>query len=254
MNLKERIRNGETVYGTMVRIQRNPAFCLIARDAGLDFFMFDCEHGIYNLETMHDMFQMAEACGITAMLRVPMLDKESISRYLDAGAKGVMVPMTETPEQAREIVHWSKYPPVGERGYGSGIGASYYKTGLETVSAMKEINDRTISIAQIETGLAIENAEEIISTEGIDAVIIGPNDLSVSLGIPGKLTDELEIRSITKIAELARKYGKGFGIHGPESLQEKFASYINLCIHSTDADLLRTAMSGMKEKMKSFRG
>ena len=254
ITLKERIRNGETVYGTMVRVQRNPAFCLLARDAGLDFIMFDCEHGIYNLETMHDMFQMADACGITAMLRVPMLDKESISRYLDAGAKGVMVPMTETPEQAKEVVHWSKYPPIGDRGYGTGTGGFYYKTGLETAAAMKEANDRVITIAQIETGLAVENAEEIIATEGIDAVIIGPNDLSVALGIPGKLKDELEISSIRKVAELCRKYDKAFGIHGPEFMQEQCAPYINLCIHTTDADILRLGMKAIKEKMQSYRG
>ena len=249
MTLKERLKNGERVYGTMVRIQRNPAYCIIARNAGMDFVLFDCEHGNYNMETMHDMFQMAHVVGLHAMLRVPMLDKESISRYLDAGAKGVMVPMTETGAQAREIVHWSKYPPVGERGYGSGIGASYYRTGLDTTQAMKEINDSVLSIAQIETGLAIENCEEIIATEGIDAVIIGPNDLSVSLGIPGRLTDDLELNAIRKVAETCRKYGKAFGIHGPESLNKIFAEYINLCAFSTDTECLLNGIKNMKEKM-----
>lgn len=252
MTLKERMNNGERVYGTMVRLQRNPAYCILAKNAGMDFILFDCEHGIYNMETMHDLFQMAHAVGLHAMLRVPMLDKESISRYLDAGAKGVMIPMTETPEQAKEIVHWSKYPPIGDRGYGSGIGASYYRTGLNTVEAMKAINDEVISIAQIETALAIENAEQIVSTEGIDAVIIGPNDLSISLGVPGQLTSETETTAIRKVAEACRRHGKGFGIHGPEALNQMFAEYINLCAFSTDSDVLLNGMRSMKEKMVSW--
>ena len=251
MNLKEKIKNGETVYGTMIRLQRNPAFCIVAKDAGMDFIMFDCEHGIYNLETLHDMFQMAHAAGLTAVLRVPMLDKESISRPLDAGACGVMVPMTETAEQ--EIVHWSKYTPVGDRGYGSGIGATYYQVGIETTKAMQEINDRVLTIAQIETALAIENIEEIAATEGVDALIVGPNDLSISLGVPGQLTSDIEVNAIRKVAEACHKYGKAFGIHGPESLQEIFADDINLCIHTTDADMLRNAMKDVKARLQSFR-
>ena len=253
MNLKEKLKNGETVYGTMIRLQRNPAFCIVAKDAGMDFIMFDCEHGIYNLETLHDMFQMAHAAGLTAVLRVPMLDKESISRPLDAGACGVMVPMTETAEQAKEIVHWSKYTPVGDRGYGSGIGATYYQVGIETTKAMQEINDRVLTIAQIETALAIENIEEIAATEGVDALIVGPNDLSISLGVPGQLTSDIEVNAIRKIANACHKYGKAFGIHGPESLQEIFADDINLCIHTTDADMLRNAMKDVKARLQSFR-
>jgi len=253
MNLKERLKNGETVYGTMIRLQRNPAFCIIAKDAGMDFIMFDCEHGIYNLETLHDMFQMAHAVGLTAVLRVPMLDKESLSRPLDAGACGVMVPMTETAEQAKEIVHWSKYTPVGDRGYGSGIGATYYQTGIETIEAMRTINDRVLTIAQIETALAIENIEDIAATEGIDALIIGPNDLSISLGVPGQLASETEVNAIRKVADTCHKYGKAFGIHGPESLQKIFADDINLCIHTTDTDMLKNAMKEVKAHMQSFR-
>ena len=90
MNLKEKLKAGEKVYGTMVRIQRNPAFCIVAKECGLDFVLFDCEHAAYNIETLHDMFMMADAVGLTGLLRVPMLDKESISRTLDAGARGCM--------------------------------------------------------------------------------------------------------------------------------------------------------------------
>lgn len=253
MNLKEKIKNGERVFGTMVRIQRNPAYCILAKDAGLDFIMFDCEHGIYSRENLHDMFQMAHAVGLPALLRVPMLDKESISRYLDSGAQGCMVPMTETAEQAREIVHWSKYAPLGDRGYGSSIAGCFYKTGMKSADAMAEANDTILSIAQIETALGVENADAIAATPGIDALVIGPNDLSISLGIPGQLKDEKELNAIRRVADACKKHGKGFGVHGPEFLQEYFADDVSFCMHTTDVDLLRSAMTELKNKMIAFR-
>ena len=118
---------------------------------------------------------------------------------------------------------------------------------------MQEINDRVLTIAQIETALAIENIEEIAATEGVDALIVGPNDLSISLGVPGQLTSDIEVNAIRKVADACHKYGKAFGIHGPESLQEIFADDINLCIHTTDADMLRNAMKDVKARLQSFR-
>ncbi len=252
MNLKERLKAGERVYGTMVRMERNPAFCIVAKECGLDFVMFDCEHAAYNLETLHDLFQMAHALDLTALLRVPMLDKESISRSLDAGAKGVMVPMTETPEQAKEIVRWSKYAPIGDRGFCSGVGSMYYRPQPDLSAAMEEINSQVLSIAQIETALAIENVEAIAATEGIDALIVGPNDLSISLGIPGKLLDPMEYTAIRRVADACKANGKAFGIHGPDSLQVLFAKDINLCISSTDIDLMRAGIRGLKDKLVRF--
>lgn len=252
MTLKEKLNNGERIFGTMVRGQRNPAFCILAKDAGLDFVMFDCEHGIYSRETLHDMAQMAHAIGLTAWLRVPMLDRESISRNLDAGTTGCMVPMTETAEQAREIVHWAKYPPLGDRGYGTSIGGCYYKTGLKSEEVMREANNTVMAIAQIESALGVENAEEIAATEGIDAIIVGPNDLSISLGIPGQLMDQRELDAIEKVVRACKKHGKAFGLHGPEALQRHFGKDINLCMFSTDIDLLRSAMVDAKAKMVAF--
>ena len=118
---------------------------------------------------------------------------------------------------------------------------------------MRQINDTVIAIAQIETGLAVENVDEIAATEGIDALIVGPNDLSITLGIPGKVTDEKEIEAIRKVAAACRKYGKAFGIHGPDSLQRMFADEINLVIYSTDADVMRKGMKDLKEKMVGFQ-
>ena len=120
MDLKQKMKAGQKVYGTMLRVSRNPAVCYLAKNGSLDFVMFDCEQSNYSYESLHDMFIMGKALGLGGLLRVPQLSKDHISRSLDCGAIGAMVPMTETVEQAEEIVRWSKYSPLGERGYGAG--------------------------------------------------------------------------------------------------------------------------------------
>ena len=180
MTLKGKLLSGGKIAGTMIRIVRNPAVFHMAKNAGLDFIMFDCEHSNYNFETLHDSFVTANALGLAGFVRVPCGTKDYISRVLDAGAIGVMVPMVETREEAETLVKYSKYQPVGARGFSAGCAHTDYKGGKH-VQVMEDSNAKVISIAQIESKLAIENIDEIAGVDGIDALLIGPNDLSLSL-------------------------------------------------------------------------
>ena len=112
MMLKEKMKAGQKVYGTMLRVSRNPAICYLAKNASLDYVMFDCEHSDYSYESLHDMFIMGNALQLGGLLRVPQLSRDYISRAMDCGAIGAMVPMTDTVKQAEEIVRWSKYAPL----------------------------------------------------------------------------------------------------------------------------------------------
>ena len=166
MELKEKMKSGQKVYGTMLRVSRNPAVCYLAKNASLDYVMFDCEHSNYSYETLHDLFIMGNALGLNGLLRVPQLSRDHISRAMDCGAVGVMVPMTDTVEQAEEIVRLSKYAPLGERGYGSGCAHTKYVGGGKHTEIMRAANEKNISIAQIETKLAVDNADEIAAALG----------------------------------------------------------------------------------------
>src|SRR4030042_2423379 len=119
----QKLREGKRVVGTMVRMVRNPAIAAVAHNAGLDFIMLDLEHGSYSMETVDDVFKVGRALGLGCFVRVPELAKGYVSRSLDCGAPGVMVPMVASVEQAQLLVRWAKYVPLGGRGFGGGGGA-----------------------------------------------------------------------------------------------------------------------------------
>ena len=209
--LRKKVLAGECVYGTMIRLARDPGAPAVYKAAGYDFVFIDMEHGSYSMETVADLIRGAKSVGIGTVIRVPRLQTFFISRVLDAGAEGIMVPMTSTREDAEAIARFSKYAPIGQRGFGSGAMNDYEP--VKTVEFMKEANDHTLIVAQIETKEAIENIDAILSVEGIDVGLIGPNDLSIALGIPDQMNSEIQTKAIEKVVETAKKRGKASGIH-----------------------------------------
>lgn len=246
MNLKEKLLSGQKIYGTMLRVVRNPAICLIAKNSGLDFVMFDCESSNFSEETLHDAFILANAIGLGGFLRAAELSKKCISCPLDWGATGIMVPMTETKAHAEEIVNWSKYCPTGKRGYCGGGAAAAYLGGLTHQTAMEQSNAKIISIAQIETRLGVDNAEEIAGVDGIDVLLVGPNDLSISLGIPGDLMNHLELEAIAHVAGICKKKKKSFGLGAGVKFLQIFAHDLTFVMVQSDTDILTNGLSAIK--------
>jgi len=123
----QKLREGQRAVGTMVRMIQNPTVAIVARNAGLDFIMLDLEHGPYSFETVDDVFKVA---GLSAWLLRPRAGARQgyVSRCLDCGATGVMVPMLESVEQAQLLVRWAKYAPLGGRGFG-GAAATAISSG-----------------------------------------------------------------------------------------------------------------------------
>jgi len=249
--LRKRILSGEPVYGTMIRQARDPGAPAIYGAAGYDFVLIDMEHGNYSMETVADLIRGAKSAGIAPIIRVPHLETHFISRVLDAGAEGIMVPMTSTREQAEAIVRYSKYTPIGQRGFGSQIGHTDYKPS-KGIEFMKEANEHTLVIAQIETHEAIENIDSILSVEGIDVGLIGPNDLSISFGIPDQMGSEVLKKAIDKVVETAKKRKKATGIHiaNIESIKTWRAKGMTVLAYSTDIGFQYAASKSSLEEMK----
>lgn len=249
--LRKRILAGEYVYGTMIRQARDPGAPSIYAAAGFDFVFIDMEHGNYSMETVADLICGAKSAGIAPMIRVPHLETHFISRVLDAGAEGIMVPMTSRREQAETIVRYSKYTPIGQRGFGAQTGQTDYKP-LKALEFMKEANDHTVIIAQIETREAIENIDAIISVEGIDVGLIGPNDLSISLGIPDQMGSDVLKKAIDKVVETAKKRGKATGIHigNIEAIKTWRAKGMTVLAYSTDISFQYNASKSALEGLK----
>ena len=249
--LKQKLISGQKIFGTMLRVLRNPAVCYLAKNSGLDFVMFDCEHADYTMETLHDLFLTGNALGLESFLRVPNLEKQYISRALDQGAKGVMTPMLETPEMALQLVQYSKYRPVGDRGFSAGLAYSNYTVPGKHADIMNDYNNAVISIAQIETKLSVDNADAIAAVNGIDALLIGPNDLSISLDIPGDLFNPIELEAISHVAAACKKHGKAFGIHAGQKMLQYFIDDLNLIMMQSDVDFLSAGFSSVKKALTS---
>ena len=245
----QKLRENQRIVGTMVRMVRNPAVAQIAKAAGLDFIMFDMEHGPYSIETVSDIAKVARASGIGIFARVPELAKGYVSRLMDAGVQGIMVPMVSNPEEAQKLVDWSRYAPVGKRGLGSnGELTDFAGMGSDALSFMADQNRKTLAIAQIETAEAIEKIDAIAAVEGIDVLLIGPNDLAISLGVPGETMGDVTQAAIGKVADAAEKHGKVFAIHAGDGMLEKWDSRMQMVMNTLDIDVLKNGFASIAKK------
>lgn len=237
---------GKKLAGTFLRIERNPAVLYVAKEAGLDFVVFDGEHGAYDVQTLHDIFCTATALNFPTIVRVPEGTKDFISRYLDAGAAGILVPMVGSAAYAEQIAHYAKYAPVGGRGYTSSSGHTAYTNSAMHTDVMREANERIMTIVQIETLEGLSNVNDIAAIDGIDMLFIGPNDLSVALGIPGDLMNPIELEAIAKVAEAARKHGKLFSMAAGRALCEKFTQDLDAYVIGADSAMLFGGMKSVR--------
>src|SRR5882757_1477810 len=211
-DLKANLRQGKMVTGTMVREMRTPAVMQIMAGAGFDFVLLDLEHSVFDLQTTADLIRQARAVGLCTIVRVPEISKSWISRILDAGADGIMVPYVETVEEARRIIEYAKYPPMGRRGLGTQIGHTDYLAG-ESDSLIETKNRETIIVVQIETPAGVKNIDAITSVPGVDYVIIGPNDLALTMGRAGQILSDEVFAQIQKVIDVCRSKSMPCGIH-----------------------------------------
>ena len=245
----EKLKSGSRAVGTMVRMVRTPSIASVAAQSGLDFIMLDMEHGGYSMESVCDVADVANARGISCFVRVPELAKSYVSRVLDSGCDGIMVPMVAGVAEAEALAGWAKYPPIGNRGFGSAGGHTSYGSAKDPLGFFEESNRRVVSIAQIEMVSAIEEIDGIAAVDGIDALLIGPNDLAISYGIPGQLDSQTLDTAIGKVADAAKKHGKIFGMHAPDSLTQRWIPEgLTLIMSSLDIAMLTAGMKGVAEK------
>ncbi len=253
MNVKHRALSGEKVCGTMIRIVDSPAIIMLAKNSGLDFVMFDLEHSPFSVKDLHNACLLARSVELEVWARVPVATEDYISRILDMGASGIMAPLVETPEYAAELVKYSKFAPLGERGYNNGGPATLYKAE-DPVEFMNEANDRVMSIVQIESGAAVERIDDILSVPGVDAAIIGPNDLSVSLGIPGQHMHPLEEAAIHTVAEACKKHKKLFTVHCKPNVMSYYKNDISFIMMGTEMDLIKSGFESIVKFTEEWDG
>ena len=228
-----------------MRVVRNSLAATLARQADLDFIMLDCEHACYDYETLHDLFVALNLNGIAGMVRVPELSKGHVSRVLDCGAVGVMVPMINTVEEARLLVKYSKYSPTGGRGFIAATAFNEYASdGKSHAQIMEEQNNKVITIAQIESKEAVEQIEEIAAVDGIDVLLVGQSDMSISYGIPGDFANSIMQKAVRRVADACKNHKKPLGLAPVFPNFETYLDAVGVILDSSDVEFI---VKGMKQ-------
>jgi 2-dehydro-3-deoxyglucarate aldolase len=223
INLKEKLGRNELTIGSWITIG-HPAVAEILADAGFEWLVIDTEHTTIDLSMVQMLITTIQSRGIAALVRVSKNEEVVIKRVLDAGADGIIVPMVCSAADARQAVGYAKYPPTGKRGVGIAR-AQKYSTDI---SAYKEwVENSLVIIAQIEHIEGIRNLEEILSVEGIDGTIIGPYDLSGSLGIPGDLDRPEVVEALDRFKRICTNRHISMGFHVVNTAQQKVKEKIN---------------------------
>ena len=196
----ERLRKGETVFGSGLQVYRSPEICRAFAAAGFDYVFIDMEHGSFDLETVQDMIKVALDNRITPIVRVSELLYSLVCRLLDAGAQGIILPRVEDPKVLAQALSWMRFPPLGVRGYGvNPTMVSYEARSFPEI--IEHLNRNTVSVVQFETVAAMERADELLSVPGLDIMMVGPADLSISLGIPGQMEHPLLVSTVDRLIE-----------------------------------------------------
>ena len=218
----------------------------IMGQGGFDWVAVDLEHGSIDVSQLPNLFRSLELGG-TLPLCLSKPDVFELRRSLDAGAGGVIIPMVEDAEVLDEIIRYSKWPPAGVRGVGFCRGNLYG----QHFEAYKSEAQNPLIIPMIETARALNNIDEILSVEGIDALFIGPYDLSASIGEIGNFDSLLYTNSITQILAKASERKVAVGIHVVEASKSALKSRISegyqFIAFSLDTVLLRTSLHGLAD-------
>ncbi len=212
-SLRNRLQQGDLVLGQMVLELFTPGIGPMLAACGMEFVIFDMEHGRCDIGLLAEMIAGCRGSKIVPIARVPDRAYTPLSRVLDIGARGVMVPRVETREQAEDIVAQLKYAPQGRRGVALGIAHDLYQPGNPEFFA--ESNEETIVIIMLETEKAFANLESILSVPGVDVAWMGHYDLTVSMGIPAQFEHPRFLQAMDDLVSVSSRFNVAAGFLPP---------------------------------------
>jgi len=247
------LRAGKLAIGLGLRQARTVDTAQIAKACGFDFLFIDCEHSSMELDTAAQISAASLAVGVTPLVRVAGLEHWHASRILDNGAQGVVVPHVDDAAQAARVAAACRFPPVGKRSMGGGLQQLGFAS-MPVGEAARIVNEETLVVVMIESPQGVANCDEIAAVPGIDALLIGTNDLCFEMGIPGEFNDARVGEAYRKVIAACRKHGKFPGMGGlytAELLQRHIAMGVQLILSGSDFSLL---MQAGRERASLVRG
>lgn len=237
-NLKSKLCNRQRVFGAWTSLS-HPSITEIFARSGVDFIGIDIEHSTIDQEQSQRIIAACQEKGILCLPRIASHNMEMVKRLLDSGADGIITPMISTAKEVEQLISWCKYPPHGQRSFGIARAQGY---GFDFSEYTKAWNEMSSLIVQIESVEGVKNIEEILSYKEIDGAMIGPYDLSGSLGVPGELTHPQVVKASKQVIAACAKYGKACGTHiiepDGENVEKAFSSGYTFVVLSSDIFLL----------------
>lgn len=234
-----KLKDGKQILGTMITAFSNPDIIKILKVSGMDFVIIDCEHSSFEYGECARMIGISRAVGMPAIVRIPELRREVVLKFIEMGAAGLLLPNTENAGEAEQLVDFAKYAPMGHRG----VSLSRPHTDYESVNKkeyMKQANEDTILLCQIESQAGVENIEKIMAVEGIDVAFIGPNDLSQDYGMLGEFENPVIVAAFERVIKAAKDCGKVSGVHfgSPKPLRRWLHSGMQMNMCGSDVGML----------------
>jgi 4-hydroxy-2-oxoheptanedioate aldolase len=251
--IKEKLHAGSPVLGTWITVPSVENIDIIGA-TDLDFVIIDREHGPISFETAQKMVIAAESNAVSPIVRVGEVSLSAIQNTLDIGAHGLQVPNVTTAEQARTVVEFAKFPPLGSRGFSPFTRAGGYNSG-NSAKLMNEANNNSVVVLNIEGADAIQNAELISEVEGVDVIFIGLFDISKSLGIPGETKNPKVVNALKDVTKSVLKMGKYVGTISTS--HDDINHYLDLgmtyIVHLVDCHVIRREYADISEYFQNIR-
>lgn len=250
MNLKQKLKNNELTIGSWIMMADSMSVEVMAL-AGFEWLVVDIEHTPIDMETVKTLIITIQANNMKALVRVSKNEEVVIKKVLDMGANGIIVPMVSSKEDAEQAVNYAKYPPVGKRGVGLYRSTKY---GTKFEEYKKWVDEELVIIAQIEHIDAVNNIDDILSVAGIDGTIIGPYDLSGSMGFPGDFEREDVKEAVQHVLDRCKENNVPSGFHvvdtNPEKLNQKIKDGCTFLAYGIDYFFMRDAAIAGMQKIK----
>jgi 2-keto-3-deoxy-L-rhamnonate aldolase RhmA len=249
--VKQKLKRHLPVFGTSVTDCLDPEFAVLLEAAGLEFFFIDTEHSPATYSQIQALCRAARGVGIIPMVRVPQNESFLITRALDVGAMGLVIPRVHSPAEARSAIDFMKYKPVGRRGFGMRSIITDYRW-TNAAAEMASANDETLAVLQIESKEGLESVEEIAAIPEVDALMIGPYDLSISMGIAEDFQNPRFWDAVDRVVQACEHAGIAAGIQfgNMEWLRETQRRGARFLLYSNDVSVL---LQGYREAITSLK-
>ncbi len=251
--LKKRLKNRERLFAGWISYS-HPSITETFARAGFDFIFIDMEHSTISIEQGQRIIASSQSEGVPCIPRPVSHSNDYLKPLLESGADGLLIQMVETAEHVKALIKDIKYPPIGRRTYGVNRAQAY---GFDFEEYIQSWNAASIFMLQIESIKGVENIEQLVSFDEVDAVMIGPLDIAGSLGVPGQTTHPLVIEASRKVIEACERHGKSCGTQvadaNPDTVKAVFDLGYNYTILGSDLFVLWKWAAQMQDMMKKMR-